>query len=32
MREQDSLVEREVMGPPGWGREQGEVGDSDDEE
>ncbi|KAM3082428.1 hypothetical protein ACMFMF_002092 [Clarireedia jacksonii] len=32
MREQDSLVEREVMGPPGWGRTRGEVGDSDDEE
>ncbi|PQE07680.1 PUA-like domain protein [Rutstroemia sp. NJR-2017a BVV2] len=31
MREQDSLVEREVMGPPGWGRDQGEVEDSDDE-
>jgi hypothetical protein len=31
MREQDSLVEREVMGPPGWGTDQGEVGDSDDE-
>ncbi|PQE05231.1 PUA-like domain protein [Rutstroemia sp. NJR-2017a BBW] len=31
MREQDSLVEREVMGPPGWGRVQGEVEDSDDE-